>query len=121
MERKKESHIGKNLRRLQILVPSLSSGFGRGWTYLGKGMPHKTSFRTTQLQISNDCGVKTAINKSNLPILKRLAIYRLTLNPECFREPHWQAIDARVTMPWQSRAELRIKLFFFLLNQRLLR
>ena len=85
--------------------------FGRGRTYLGKGMPHKTSFRTTQLQISNDCGVKTAINKSNFPILKRLAIYRLTLNPECFREPHWQAIDARVTMPWQSRAELRIKLF----------
>ena len=114
MERKKESHIGKNLRRLQILVPSRQA-FGpisvRGWTYLGKGMPHKTSFRTTQLQISNDCGVKTAINKSNFPILKRLAIYRLTLNPECFREPHWQAIDARVTMPWQSRAELRIKLF----------
>jgi len=58
----------------------------RGRTYLGKGMPHKTSFRTTQLQISNDCGVKTAINKSNFPILERLA-----LNPGCFREPHWHA------------------------------
>ena len=89
MERKKESHIGENLRHLQILVPSRQAfGLisGRGRTYLGKGMPHKTSFRTTQLQISNDCGVKTAINKSNFPILERLA-----LNPGCFREPHWRA------------------------------
>lgn len=54
-------------------------------------MSHKTSFRTTQPQISNDSGVKTAINKSNFPILERLAIYRLTLNPGCFREPHWHA------------------------------
>jgi oxalate decarboxylase len=54
-------------------------------------MSHKTSFRTTPPQISNDCGVKTAINKSNFPILNRLAIYRLTLNPRCFREPHWHA------------------------------
>jgi len=38
-------------------------------------MPHKTSFRTTQPQISNDCGVKTAINKSNFPILERLVGY----------------------------------------------
>jgi hypothetical protein len=75
MERKKESHIGENLRRLQILVPSRQAFGpipGRGRTYLGKGMPHKTSFRTTQLQISNDCGVKTAINKSKFPILERL-------------------------------------------------
>ncbi len=84
-------------------------------------MPHKTSFRTISPQISNDCGVKTAINKSNFPILERLAIYRLTLNPGCFRKLHWHANDARVTMPWQSRAAVRIKLFFFLLRRRLLR
>ena len=54
-------------------------------------MSHKTSFRTTPPQISNDCGVKTPINKSNFPILRGLAIYRLTLNPGCFREPHWHS------------------------------
>lgn len=54
-------------------------------------MAHKTSFRTTKPQISNDCGVKTAINKSNFPILNGMAIYTLTINPGCFREPHWHA------------------------------
>ena len=75
MERKKESHIGENLRRLQILVPSRQAFGpipGRGRTYPGKGMPHKTSSRTISPQISNDCGVKTAINKSKFPILERL-------------------------------------------------
>ena len=54
-------------------------------------MSHKTSFRTTPPQISNDCGTKKAINKSNFPILNGMAIYTLTINEGCFREPHWHA------------------------------
>jgi oxalate decarboxylase len=54
-------------------------------------MSHKTSFRTTPPQIDNAFGRKIAINQSNFPILKGLAIYRLTLNEGCFREPHWHA------------------------------
>lgn len=54
-------------------------------------MTHKTSFHTTDPEFSSDCGTKTAIRKSNFPILRNLAIYRLTIQPGCFREPHWHA------------------------------
>lgn len=30
-------------------------------------------------------------NKANFPILRNLALYHLTIQPGCFREPHWHA------------------------------
>lgn len=54
-------------------------------------MSHKSSLRETEPQFSNTCGSKTSINKSNLPILDGLSIYRLVINEGCFREPHWHA------------------------------
>lgn len=54
-------------------------------------MSHKFSLRTTKPQIANEYGRKVAANKANFPILDRLSLYRLTINPGCFREPHWHA------------------------------
>jgi hypothetical protein len=39
-------------------------------------MPHKTSFRTTPAQISNDCGTKKAINISIFVSCIVLKIYK---------------------------------------------
>lgn len=52
-------------------------------------MSHKLSLTGTKPQFSSDCGSKIQVNKSVLPILHGLSIYRLVLNEGCFREPHW--------------------------------
>lgn len=54
-------------------------------------MSHKTSLLNIKPQFSNEFGSKTLINKSNLPILERLSIYRLVISEGCFRKPHWHA------------------------------
>jgi len=54
-------------------------------------MSHKLTLLGAEPQFSNECGAKTSINKSNLPILKGLSIYHLVVNEGCFREPHWHA------------------------------
>lgn len=54
-------------------------------------MSHKQSLLETAPLYSTELGSKTAITKSDLPILERLSIYRLVINEGCFREPHWHA------------------------------
>lgn len=54
-------------------------------------MSHKISLHNAAPQVSNEFGSKTAINKTHLPSLKGLSIYRLVINEGCFREPHWHA------------------------------
>lgn len=34
-------------------------------------------------------GIRRRLNKTNWPILQDLAIYQITIEPRCFREPHW--------------------------------
>lgn len=54
-------------------------------------MSHKISLHNAAPQVSNEFGSKAAINKTHLPSLKGLSIYRLVINEGCFREPHWHA------------------------------
>lgn len=54
-------------------------------------MSHKLSLHAIPPQFSNEFGSKTSADKSNFPILHRLAMYRLVVNEGCFREPHWHA------------------------------
>lgn len=54
-------------------------------------MSHKFPLQTVSPQFSNPCGARTSVNKSNFPILEGLAVYHLSINEGCFREPHWHA------------------------------
>jgi oxalate decarboxylase len=40
-------------------------------------------------QFANDFGSRTSVNRANFPVLSNMALYRLVLEPEAFREPHW--------------------------------
>lgn len=52
---------------------------------------HKLSLNSEPPQVDGPFGRKVAGNKANFPILKGLSVYRLTVRPGCFREPHWHA------------------------------
>lgn len=54
-------------------------------------MSHKFSLDSAEPHFANAYGAKRAANKASFPILERLSIYRLTIHPGCFREPHWHA------------------------------
>lgn len=54
-------------------------------------MSHKFALSSTVPQFANAAGAKAMVNRSNFPILSGLSLYRLTVNPGCFREPHWHA------------------------------
>jgi oxalate decarboxylase len=54
-------------------------------------MTHKLPLGSITPQVDTPFGRKVAANKEGFPILKGLAIYRLTIRPGCFREPHWHA------------------------------
>lgn len=54
-------------------------------------MSHKFPLAATPPDLSTPFGTRTQANKANFPILKGLSLYRLVINPGCFREPHWHA------------------------------
>ena len=54
-------------------------------------MVHKFSLHSIQPQIFNSCGSRTSATRSNFPLLQRLSLHRLVVQPSCFREPHWHA------------------------------
>ncbi len=54
-------------------------------------MSHKFPLAETSPQLATPCGTKTQANRANFPILRGLALYRLSISPGCFREPHWHA------------------------------
>lgn len=54
-------------------------------------MAHKFPLHSVQPQISNSCGSRTSATKTNFPMLERLSLHRLVVQPGCFREPHWHA------------------------------
>ncbi len=54
-------------------------------------MSHKFPLAATPPQLATPLGSKTQATKSNFPILKGLSLYRLSVSPGCFREPHWHA------------------------------
>lgn len=56
-----------------------------------KNPPSAHVFRTegAQPDVANAGGNRIPVNQGALPILKRLALYRLTLEPLGVREPHW--------------------------------
>lgn len=54
-------------------------------------MSHKFPLHKTPPSVVTSNGEKTAVNRSNFPILKGLCLYRLILKPRGYREPHWHA------------------------------
>jgi oxalate decarboxylase len=40
-------------------------------------------------QDKGPCGTRTAATKAHFPALTGMSLYRLTIEPGCFREPHW--------------------------------
>src|SRR5262245_32680981 len=52
---------------------------------------HVFHLRSTRPQVANDHGARTQVTAEEFPILERMALARLTLEPGCFREPHWHA------------------------------
>jgi oxalate decarboxylase len=35
------------------------------------------------------CGARSVVNAANFPALRGMSLYRLAIEPGCFREPHW--------------------------------
>ncbi len=52
---------------------------------------HSVSLRDGEIVEESDLGSMRRITADNLPILKRLSIKRLVLNPGAMRTPHWHA------------------------------
>jgi len=71
-------------------------------------MSHKFSLIETPPAISNELGSKTQANKTNFPILKGLSLYRLSIHPGCFREPHWHANADEVAYCLEGTARVTI-------------
>lgn len=51
--------------------------------------PHVFPLAKIQPQFSCQWGARTSASRANFPILDGMALYRLTLEPGGFREPHW--------------------------------
>jgi oxalate decarboxylase len=52
---------------------------------------HSLSLTKLPPQDDTPYGSRSCITKANLPILEDLSIYRVIIEPGCFREPHWHA------------------------------
>ena len=52
---------------------------------------HTASLLAGEVVEENDFGSMRRITADNLPILKRLSIKRVLLNPGAMRTPHWHA------------------------------
>ncbi|MCE5315860.1 MAG: cupin domain-containing protein [Parachlamydia sp.] len=52
---------------------------------------HHFRFSAQSPQNQTDHGYRILATKSNFPILKNMSLYKLVLNPQALREPHWHA------------------------------
>jgi oxalate decarboxylase/phosphoglucose isomerase-like protein (cupin superfamily) len=50
---------------------------------------HVFPLAKTAPQFANEFGSRTSVNRTNFPMLSGMAFYRLVLQAEAFREPHW--------------------------------
>ena len=52
---------------------------------------HVFHLTATAPQLQTPYGARTRVSRENFPILQRLSLARLTIEPGGFREPHWHA------------------------------
>lgn len=57
---------------------------------MGRSM-HHFRFSEQTPQDRTDHGFRIVATKANFPILKKMSLYKLVLNPQALREPHWHA------------------------------
>ena len=53
--------------------------------------PHVRSLRDAEVQHDSSAGEIRRLTKDNFPILERISVKRLVIEPGCLREPHWHA------------------------------
>jgi oxalate decarboxylase len=58
---------------------------------LATSSPHVRSLREAEVQHASDAGEIRRLTKDAFPILERISIKRLVIEPGCLREPHWHA------------------------------
>lgn len=58
---------------------------------MASSSPHVRSLREAELQHDSDAGSIRRLTKESFPILERISIKRLVIEPGCLREPHWHA------------------------------
>jgi oxalate decarboxylase len=58
---------------------------------MASSSPHVRSLREAELQHDSDAGSIRRLTKADFPILERISIKRLGIEPGCLREPHWHA------------------------------
>lgn len=54
-------------------------------------MTHHLSFHALKPQDASNGGYRVRATKSNFPALQGMSLYKLTLQPQAIREPHWHA------------------------------
>src|SRR6201995_2745815 len=58
---------------------------------MASSSPHVRSLREAPVQHESDAGSIRRLTKESFPILERISIKRLVIEPGCVREPHWHA------------------------------
>ena len=76
--------------------------------HLPPAMSHRFPLSSTAPQFANAAGAKIMANRTNFPILDRLALYRLRIAPGCFREPHWHANADELTYCLKGKSVVTI-------------
>lgn len=69
----------------QVAVPGAAPAAG--------GAPHRHSFRLSAVapQLVTPAGTRTQATVREFPALRGMSLYKLAIEPGCFREPHWHA------------------------------
>src|SRR6201992_1347723 len=58
---------------------------------MASSSPHVRSLREAEVQHSSDAGSIRRLTRRAFPLLERIWIKRLVIEPGCLREPHWHA------------------------------
>jgi oxalate decarboxylase len=58
---------------------------------MASSSPHVRSLREAPVQHESDGGSIRRLTKDAFPMLERISIKRLVIEPGCLREPHWHA------------------------------
>jgi oxalate decarboxylase len=58
---------------------------------MSSSSPHVRSLAEAEVQHESELGSIRRLTKANFPILERISIKRLTIEPGAIREPHWHA------------------------------
>lgn len=53
--------------------------------------PHHFRLSTVRPQLVTSAGSRTAVTAREFPTLRGMSLYKLAIEPGCFREPHWHA------------------------------